>query len=125
MVDLELKVPSFRLTEGTVLDQDKLLTGTLSNIKIEKTLNTVQHRKYPLFTHIKRYIYKKMHVLFFELDLDKVARNVTQHPPHHVTYAPVTFEVASSNDLGTDVLEKIFYYKVARNVAQCLALLPV
>ena len=36
----------------------------------------------------------------FELDLDfKVVLNVAQYPPHHVTYAPAKFEVATSKDM--------------------------
>ena len=36
-----------------------------------------------------------------ELDLEvKVTQKVSQYPPHHVTYAPAKFEVATSNDLG-------------------------
>ena len=37
----------------------------------------------------------------FELDLEvKVTQKCAQCPPHHVTYAPAEFEVATSNDLG-------------------------
>ena len=75
-------------------------------MKKKYTLNIVQHRKYPLFTLTKRCIYKKIQVLTFEHDLGKVIRNVSQHPLHHVTYAPVKLEVATSNDLVTDVLEE-------------------
>ena len=34
----------------------------------------------------------------YDLDLGvKVTKNVAQYHPHHVTYAPVNFEVAMSN----------------------------
>ena len=36
---------------------------------------------------------------FFTFDLDLEAM-VTQNPPHHVTYAPAKFEVATSNSYG-------------------------
>ena len=35
----------------------------------------------------------------FDLDI-KVTQNIAQHPLHHVTYAPVNFEVATTNGLG-------------------------
>ena len=39
----------------------------------------------------------------YDLDLAvKVTQDVTQYPLHHVTYVPVTFEVAASNSLGVD-----------------------
>ena len=39
----------------------------------------------------------------YDLDLGvKVTQNVAQCHPHHVTYAPVNFEVAMSNGLGED-----------------------
>ena len=42
----------------------------------------------------------------YDLDLGdlgvKVTQNVAQYHPHHVTYAPVNFEVAMSNGSGED-----------------------
>ena len=39
----------------------------------------------------------------YDLDLGvKVTQNVVQYHPHHVTYAPVNFEVAMSNGSGED-----------------------
>ena len=39
----------------------------------------------------------------FDIDLGvKVTQNIAQYPLHHVTYAPVKFEVATSNGLGGD-----------------------
>ena len=35
----------------------------------------------------------------------KVTQNVAQYPLHHVTYAPINFEVAMSNGLG-DALKR-------------------
>ena len=49
----------------------------------------------------RRYIYKKIHYLTFDLGV-KVTRNVTQYPLHHVTYSPSKFEVATSYCLGGD-----------------------
>ena len=43
-------------------------------------------------------IYKKIHYLTFDLGV-KVTGNVAQYPPHHVTYAPAKFEVATPNGL--------------------------
>ena len=37
----------------------------------------------------------------YDLDLG-VTQNVAQYHPHHVTYAPVNFEVAMSNGSGGD-----------------------
>ena len=43
----------------------------------------------------------KQESTLFDLDLGvKVTQNVAQYPLHHVTYAPVKFEVATSNSLG-------------------------
>ena len=37
----------------------------------------------------------------YDLDLGvKVTQNVVQYHPHHVTYAPINFEVAMSNGSG-------------------------
>ena len=39
----------------------------------------------------------------FDIDLGvKVTQNVARYPLHHVTYAPVRFEVVTSNSLGGD-----------------------
>ena len=39
----------------------------------------------------------------YDLDLGvKVTQNVAHDHPHHVTYAPVNFEVAMSNGSGAD-----------------------
>ena len=45
-----------------------------------------------------------LHVnMLFNLDLGvKVTQNVAQYPLHHVTYAPVKFEVDMWNSLGGD-----------------------
>ena len=43
----------------------------------------------------------------YDLDLGvKVTQNVAQYHPHHVTYAPVNFEVALSNGSGEDSLQE-------------------
>ena len=56
---------------------------------------------------MRRCIYKKIHYLIFDLDLEvKVTRNVTQYPLHHVIYAPTKFEVAKSNGLGEDTITR-------------------
>ena len=50
---------------------------------------------------------EKIHFLTFDLDLGvKVTRNVTQFPLHHVIYAPIKFEVATSNGLGEDTITR-------------------
>ena len=56
---------------------------------------------------MRRYIYKKIHYLTFDLDLGvKVTRNVAQYPLHHVTYSATKFEVAMSNPLEGDTFTK-------------------
>ena len=51
-------------------------------------------------------VYEKMDLQeskLYDLDLGvKVTQNVAQYHPHHVTYAPVNFEVAMSNGSGED-----------------------
>ena len=49
------------------------------------------------------------HFFIFDLDLEvKVTWNVVQYPLHHVSYAPVNFEVTLFNGLGGD--------RITRNV---------
>ena len=58
---------------------------------------------------MRRCIYKKIHYLTFDLDLDlgvKVTQNVTQYPLHHVIYASIKFEAATSNGLGEDKITR-------------------
>ena len=56
---------------------------------------------------MRRWIYKKIHYLTFDLDLGvKVTRNVTQYPLHHVIYASTKFEIATSNGLGGDTITR-------------------
>ena len=46
----------------------------------------------------------------YDLDLGvKVTQNVAQYHPHHVTYAPVNFEVAMSNGLGEDTFTRKYF----------------
>ena len=57
-----------------------------NNNKLEQQ-SMVHHRIYPLFN--------------FELYLVvKVRPKMSQYLPHHMTYAPAKFEVATSNGLG-------------------------
>ena len=43
----------------------------------------------------------------YDLDLRvKVTQNDAQYHPHHVTYAPVNFEVAMSNGSGDDAFKR-------------------
>ena len=55
-------------------------------------------------------VYEEMHLqenTFFDLDLGvKVTRNFTQYPLHHVIYASIKFEVATSNGLGGDTITR-------------------
>ena len=45
----------------------------------------------------------------YDLDLGiKVTQNVAQYHLHHVTYAPVNFEVAMSNGSGKDSFTRNF-----------------
>ena len=56
---------------------------------------------------MRRCIYKKIHYLTFDLDLEvKVTRNVTQYPLHHAIYASTKFEVATTNGLGEDTVAR-------------------
>ena len=55
----------------------------------------------------RRYIYKKIQHLTFDLDLGvKVTRNVAQYPLHHVTYSTTKLKVATSNGLGGDTFTR-------------------
>ena len=46
----------------------------------------------------------------YDLDLGvKVTQNVAQYHPHHVTYAPVNFEVAMSNGSGEDSFARKYF----------------
>ena len=43
----------------------------------------------------------------FDIDLKvKVRQNISQHPLHHVTYAPAKFEVAACNSLRGDAFTR-------------------
>ena len=53
----------------------------------------------------RRYIYKKIHYLTFDLWL-KVTQNILQYPLHHVIYASAKFEVATSNCLEEDTIAR-------------------
>ena len=61
---------------------------------------------------------------FFTFDLDPggmVTQSVAQYPPHHVTYAPTKFEVATSKGLGDAFKRKLdldLDIKVTLNIAQ-------
>ena len=56
---------------------------------------------------MRRFNYKKIQYLTFDLDLGvKVTRNVAQYPLHHVTFSPTKFEVATSNGLGGDTFTR-------------------
>ena len=45
----------------------------------------------------------------FDLDLQvKVILNVAQYPLHHVTYAPIEFEVTTSKALGGEAFTRKF-----------------
>ena len=56
----------------------------------------------------RRYIYKKIHYLTFDLDVGvKVTRNAAQYPLHHVIYSPTKFEVATCNGLGDTFTRKV------------------
>ena len=55
----------------------------------------------------RRYNYKKIQYLTFDLDLGvKVKQNVAQYPLHHVTYSTTKFKVATSNGLGVDTFTR-------------------
>ena len=43
----------------------------------------------------------------------KVIQNVVRYPPHHVTYVPAKFEVATSRDLGGyAIARKLIHYLI-------------
>ena len=47
----------------------------------------------------------------YDIDLGvKVAQNVAQYHPHHVTYAPVNFEVAMSKRFRRRIIYKKLHY---------------
>ena len=53
---------------------------------------------------------EKMHLqenTLFDLDLGvKVTRNVAQYRPHHVTYAPAKFDIATTHGGGEDAFAR-------------------
>ena len=55
-------------------------------------------------------IVKEMHYqekTSFDLDPKvKVTQNVAQYPPHHVTYAPAKFDIATSQGKGEDAFTR-------------------
>ena len=54
----------------------------------------------------------------YDLDLgSKVTQNVARYPLHHVTYAAIKFEVATSNGLGGEM--KIHYLTFDRHRKCC------
>ena len=56
----------------------------------------------------------------YDLDLVvKVTQNVVQCPPNHMTYAPAKFEVATSNSLGEDYLQKSKLYDLDLGLTKC------
>ena len=58
----------------------------------------LQNLKLLLLTFWRRFIYKKIHKLIFDLDLGvKVTGNVAQYPLHYVACATAKFEVATPN----------------------------
>ena len=45
--------------------------------------------------------------ILFEFDLEvKIKHSVAEYPQHHVTYAPVKFEVATTNSVGEDPITR-------------------
>ena len=51
--------------------------------------------------------YIKIHYLTYDLDFGvKITGNVAQYPLHHVIYAAVKFEVATSNSYGGDAFTR-------------------
>ena len=57
----------------------------------------------------RRFIYKKIHHLIFDLDLRvKVTLNVAQYPLHHVTCSATKFEDAMSKGLECDAFTRKF-----------------
>ena len=64
---------------------------------------------------MRRCVYKKIHYLTFDLDHGvKVTQNDTQYPLHHVIYASIKFEVATSNGLGEDT--KLIFLFLNQNI---------
>ena len=56
---------------------------------------------------MRRFVYKKIQHLTFDLDLGvKVTQNVAQYPLHHMTYSTIKFEVATSYGLGGDTFTR-------------------
>ena len=81
----------------------------------------------------RRYIYKKIHHLTFDLVV-KATRNVGQYTLHHVTYSTTQFEGPTFNGLGGDTFTRnvrdrhtdgpTFYeIKVVRDPCQKITLL--
>ena len=61
----------------------------------------------------------KIHYLTFDLDLRaKFNDNVSQYPLHHVTFAPVKFEVNTFNGYGGDAFTRIMQRKTLVKIQQ-------
>ena len=55
----------------------------------------------------RRFVYKTIHCLSFDLDHGgKITQNVTQYPLHYVIYASTKFGVAKFNGLGEDTIKR-------------------
>ena len=56
---------------------------------------------------MRRYIYKKIHYLTGDINLDLgVTRKFAQYPLYHVTYSATKFEMSMSNSLGDTFARK-------------------
>ena len=56
---------------------------------------------------MRRYIYKKIYYLTFELDFEvMVTQSVAQHPLRYVTYTAIKFKIATANGLGGDTFAR-------------------
>ena len=81
----------------------------LHHVTYPATKFEVAIRLTPIRSIRRRYIYKKIHCLIFELDLGvKVTQNAAQYPLHHVTYSATKFEVDTSKGLGGDAFTRKF-----------------
>ena len=98
---LKLLLPMVKekhLQENTLFDLDTL--GSRSHEMLPSTLYIMwpMHRQSSVLLHPT--VKEKMHLqenTLFDLDLGvKLTVNIAKCPPHHVTYAPTNFEVATS-----------------------------
>ena len=90
---------------------------TLTLLRSHKMLSSALQIRWPMHLPnlklLRPTVWEKMDLQeskLYDLDLGvKVTQNVAQYHPHHVTYAPVNFEVAMSNGSGQESFTRKYF----------------